>query len=232
MMGARLSDEMNGFMRTRMTHTKHATTPAEYPISSKQRLAERWAQRRLGRIDHERRVAAIASILFELSRSRHQLGAAEKRILLLGAALHDVGRRVDDKRHPTVGARMILASSSLPFTGSERRSVAYLTRYHRGAVPEVGYDDVLSPSDGRKRMRLVLALLRAADALDGRQVEAPRLVFALTGRRLLITCYFDESAAKTRRILKRRKKFRLLQDLLDLKIDLETHQVDAMQAVA
>jgi len=215
-----------------MTHGNHATTPAEYPMSTKQRLAERWAQRRLGRIDHERRVAAIASILFELTRARHQLGLAEKRMLLLAAALHDVGRRVDDKRHPTVGARMILASPSLPFTGSERRSIAYLTRYHRGAVPEIGYDDILAPSDGRKRLRLVLALLRAADALDGRQVESPRLVFALSGRRLLITCYFDETAAKARRILKRRKKFRLLQELLDIKIDLQTHQVDAMQAVA
>jgi len=214
-----------------MPYAAHATTPADYPTSPKQQLAERWVQRRLGRIDHERRVAAISSILFELTRARHQLGAAEKRMLLLAAALHDVGRKIDDKRHPIVGARMILASSSLPFTGPERRAIAYLTRYHRGAVPEIGFDEILAPTDARKRMRLVLALLRAADALDGRQVDPPRLVFALTGRRLLITCYFDESSPKARRILKRRKKFRLLQELLDLKIDLETHQVDAMHAV-
>ena len=99
-------------------------------------------------------------------------------------------------------------------------------------MPEVGYDEILLPSDGRKRMRLVLALLRAADALDSRQLDPPRLVFALTGRKLVITCYLDDPTPKSRRFFKRRKKFRLFEDLLDLKIELDTHHVDAMQAVA
>src|SRR5439155_16043287 len=114
---------------------------------------------------------------------------AEKRMLLLGAMLHDIGKKIDQKRHPSIGARLILASESLALSDSERRCAAYLTRYHRGAVPEAGFDGILHATDGRKRMRIVLALLRAADALDGRQLHPPRLVFALSGRRLLITCY-------------------------------------------
>src|SRR5439155_697351 len=104
--------------------------------------------------------------------------------------------------------------------------------YHRGAVPEVGFDEILSPADARKRMRVVLALLRAADALDGRQVHPPHLFFALSGRRLLISCYLADGSARSRRFFKRRKKFRLLQELLDMKIELQIQQVDGVGAVA
>src|SRR4029077_20216244 len=105
----------------------------DYTATIKQRMAERWAQRRLGRIDHERRVCAIACTLFDLTQTIHRLGPHERRVLELAAALHDVGRKIDDKHHPSVGARMILADSWLPLSDGERRSVAYLTRYHRGA---------------------------------------------------------------------------------------------------
>src|SRR5262245_47456112 len=105
---------LNGVMRTSMPHEYR-----DYPVSPKQQSAERWAQRRLGRLDHERRVAAIASTLFDLTHARHRLGTPEKRLLFLGAALHDVGKKVNVKRHPTIGARMILSSASLPLSGTE-----------------------------------------------------------------------------------------------------------------
>ena len=85
-------------------------------------------------------------------------------MLELGTILHDVGRKVDVKHHPAIGAKMILADEWLPLSESERRSVAYLTRYHRGAVPEAGFDEILTASENRRRLRLVLAMLRAADA--------------------------------------------------------------------
>jgi len=215
-----------------MPHDQLLSRDSSRPTTTKQHLAQRWAQRRLGRIDHELRVIEIASALFDLTAEHHNLGVAERRLLLLGAALHDVGRKVDDKRHPTIGARMILAGSSLPLTSSERRCIAYLTRYHRGAVPQIGYDDILSPSDGRKRMRAVLALLRAADALDSRQMKPPGLVFALAGKRLTINCYLDDATIKSRRFFKRRKKFRLLEDVLGIRVDLAATHVDKLTSVA
>ena len=39
---------------------------------------------------------------------------------------------------------MILADDWLPLNESERRAIGYLTRYHRGAVPEVGFDEILT----------------------------------------------------------------------------------------
>jgi hypothetical protein len=81
-------------------------------------------------------------------------------------------------------------------------------------------------------MRLVLAILRAADALDGRQLSAPRLVFALHGKKLLVTVYLEEESAKARRFFKRRKKFRLLEELLGLKVDIEIRHAHAVHTVA
>ena len=209
-----------------------ATAQQQHKHRRVQRLTEQWVQRRLGRIAHERRVVSIASILFDLTRSLHELSADDRRSLVLAALVHDVGRKINDKRHPTIGARMILADAHLPLNDSQRRCLAYLTRYHRGAVPAVGYDDILSPGDNRKRMRLLLALLRAADALDGRQIDAPRLVFAMKARKLSIRCYFDDPSPKAKRFFKRRKKFRLLEELLNCRVDVSVRQADSVHAVA
>lgn len=198
----------------------------------KHHVVERWAQRRLGRIDHERRVAGIAETLFQLTRKLHELGIAELRLLRLGCLVHDVGRRISDKRHPTIGARMLSKDRYLPLSDSERRALIYFTRFHRGAVPELGFDEVLLSGDGRKRLRILIALLRAADSLDNRQLTPPRLVFTMRGRRLQILCYLDDVNGKARRVYRRRKKFRLLEDLLDCKVDIQIEESDRVRAVA
>jgi exopolyphosphatase/guanosine-5'-triphosphate,3'-diphosphate pyrophosphatase len=204
----------------------------DYPATIRKRLTERWAQRRLGKIDHERRVCDIACTLFDLTDAFHRLDGHDKRLLELSTIVHDVGRKVNEKDHPLIGSNMILADDWLPFSEGERRIVAYLTRYHRGAVPEIGFDEILTSSENRRRMRLVLAFLRAADALDGRQLQAPRLVFAMLGKRLSITVYLEEDSSKARRFFKRRKKFRLIEELLGLKVDIEVRLAHAVHTVA
>lgn len=191
----------------------------------------RWAQRRLGGIGHERRVNSIATILFDLLQDLHGLGGSHRRLLRLAAIVHDVGRSVDDKRHPTIGAAMLMEDASLPVNNPDRRRLAYLTRYHRGAVPEAGYDDILRSGDGRKSMRRVLSLLRAADTLDNRNIAPPRIVVALRGRRLQVTCFTETDCPKARRAFGRRKKFRLLEELLDCKVDVEIKHAEAVEAV-
>jgi len=200
-------------------------------IPSKEQAAERWAQRRLGRIGHERRVTAIATTLFDLMLELHDLEPAHRRLLRLASILHDVGRSVDDRRHPALGAEMIMEDATLPIASLSRRRLAYLTRYHRGAVPEAGYDGILQSGDGRKAMRKILALLRAADSLDNRNLTPPRIVIALKGRKLRVTCFIEEDTSKARRVLTRRKKFRLLEDLLDCKVEVEIKLAEAVQAV-
>jgi len=218
---------MKGFIDLHMAQDRR-----DYPATIRQRMTERWAQRRLGKIDHERRVSEVAVMLFELTQSFHKLDSHEKRLVELASVVHDIGRKVDVKDHPAIGAKMILADNWLPLSESERRCVAYLTRYHRGAVPEVGFDEILTSHENRRRMRIVLAILRAADALDGRQLQAPRLVFAMLGRKLSVTVYLEEDTPKARRFFKRRKKFRLFEELLGLKVELETRHAHAVHTVS
>src|SRR5687768_4927228 len=113
---------------------------------------ERWVARHLnGTVRHERRVAAIASQLFDLTRNLHGLSLAERRLLRLGALVHDVGRCVSKQDHPAEGACMLLDDTTLPLTPVERRALAYLTQYHRGQVPTARGDAILRRGDAHER---------------------------------------------------------------------------------
>jgi exopolyphosphatase/guanosine-5'-triphosphate,3'-diphosphate pyrophosphatase len=197
----------------------------------KERAAEHWARRQLGRIEHERRVLAIASKLFDLTARLHRLDRSHRRTLRMAALLHDVGRRFGEKNHPSDGARMIEEDGYLPLAPRQRRAVVYLTRYHRGAVPRLGYDGILRRGDGRKDLLIVLALLRAADALDSRQLDPPVLSLALRGRRLSITCFIEEDCPKSRKTFRRRKKFRLLEEMLRMRVEVEVRQAETVEHV-
>ena len=195
-------------------------------------MLERWVKRHLGVIDHERRVAEIASKLFDLTWPLHGLCGDDRRLLCLGAIVHDVGRAIDDDLHPQEGARMILEDDELPLDDPQRRALAYLTRYHRGKVPPHGCDDILRRHDDADSLRTMLALLRAADALDSRSIESPQLMFELVGRRLNIACILTEDTAKARRVYTRRKKFKLLEELLDCRVETRIIVAGEMKMVA
>ena len=207
-------------------------TERHEPGSEKHRALQRWAQRRLGSLDHERRVADIAATMFTLTSPRHELDAAHRRLLAMAAMVHDVGRVDGVDGHEVAGAKMILRDESLPLSGAERRALAYLTRYHRGPVPDAACDRILNESDDDDGLRVTLALLRAADALDSRSLESPRLVFAMRGRALRIACYLDTDSAKARRVYSRRKKFRLLEELLGCRVEIDVRYAEALSMVA
>jgi Ppx/GppA phosphatase family protein len=212
--------------------------------------ADQWAAARLGKSAHERRVASVAATLFDLTASLHELTSiADRRLLQVAALVHDVGRSAGKDGHHASGAAMVLSDGSLPLTAGERRAVAYLTLHHRGPVPAAGTDDVLHHGEeDADRLLKLLALLRAADALDSRSLESPRLVFALLpaparaaagagngGRarpRLRVTCYLETDSAKARRVYERRKKFRLLEDVLGCRVEVEIVTAQALRMVA
>lgn len=201
----------------------------------KLRDLERWVFRHLGAVGHERRVAALATRLFHLTRPLHTLTPADLRLLQRAAVVHDVGRAVCDKTHPREGADLIQSAPGLPLDPTERRHLAYLTLYHKGPVPEAGRDDVLARADDADRLRTVLALLRAADALDGRSIESPRIVFTLAGRRLPrlgVACTLATESAKARKTYGRRKKFRLLEEELGCRVEIDVTVAGRMARVA
>jgi exopolyphosphatase/pppGpp-phosphohydrolase len=190
---------------------------------------QRWVRRILGSIEHEQRVADLATDLFDVVADLHRLDAADLRLLRWAATVHDVGRAICDETHPAQGAKLIRAERALPLSPAERRHLAYLTLYHRGRVPAAGRDDILAPGDDHDRLRRTLALLRAADALDNRALAGgrhtpPRVVFGLarpsaTSPPILhATCYLDQDSPKARRVYSKRKKFRLLEEVLDCRV--------------
>ena len=198
---------------------------------------QRWVRRALGRVEHELRVAEISATLFDITAPLHRLDRGrDAHLLHLASLLHDIGRSVDDANHPAEGAAMILADSGLSLSPAERRALAYLTLYHRGDVPAAGDDDVLHPDDDHATLRTALALLRCADALDSRSLESPRLVIALAGEgrrpELRITCYVRTDSEKVRRAYGRRKKFRLLEEVLGCDVSVEVALAQVLRMVA
>jgi exopolyphosphatase/guanosine-5'-triphosphate,3'-diphosphate pyrophosphatase len=191
-----------------------------------------WVARHLEGIEHEQRVVRIASALFDLTPELHRLGPRGRNLLRAAALVHDVGRCVDKTNHPIEGARLILRDRSLPLTRAQRRALAFLTLYHRDAVPAMGREALLRDGDDRASMRKILALLRTADALDSRSQESPRLTFAFRKRRLRVTCYLSDLSGKARRVYQRRKKYRLLEDELGCGVDVDVRSAERVRQVA
>lgn len=183
-----------------------------------------WANTQLGTIDHERRVARIAGALFDLTQAHHGLSRPWRRVLLAAALVHDVGRCVDKADHPFRGAKLILRDGRLALREAVRRALAFLTLYHRDEVPEEGDEAYLLESDDRGALRKILALLRAADALDSRSCESPRLVMRMRRERLRITCYLQRPRPKVCRVYQRRKKFRMLKRELGCSVDVAVRE--------
>lgn len=228
---------------TSTTTATRSTRSNDEPACPKFCAVQRWVARRLGGVRHERQVAAIGSNLFDLTLPLHKLSLADRRLLRLAAMVHDVGRCVSKADHPAEGAWMLRGDTTLPLGPAERRALAYLTRYHRGAVPPPATDAVLRAGDDHDRLLRLLALLRAADALDSRSLVSGRLVFALVGadpphrgvagrtpRR--VTCYIETDRPKARRVYRRRKKFRLLEEVLGVRMDVDIARAEAPRLVA
>lgn len=195
--------------------------------------AARWVQRKLGACEHERRVLAIASKLFDLTRPLLGLGLAECRLLRLGALTHDIGRYISEKNHPVEGANLLLSTTVLDLSPMDRRGLAFLARYHRGAVPPAFKEEHLRPLDARRPLRMVLGLLRVADALDSRQVVSPSLLFSLAGRELTVRCAVEDPHFRdARKVYRRRKKFHLLESFLGEPIDVRVHRIDPATSAA
>jgi len=174
---------------------------------------------------HERRVATIAVRLFDLLALQHNLGNKYRNLLHLAALLHDAGRVCGAKGHEFSGAAMVLADQSLPLTPRQRRAVAYLVRYHRGSVPAIISDQqILASGDRHSKLRILLGILRASDALDSRHLRPMTLIIKRSTRKLRINCLVQEEVDEAARRLGGRGKFELLEMELGLRVRLRIKQ--------
>lgn len=122
---------------------------------------------------HGRHVAHLAEQLFEQLAPLHGLDGRWGYRLRLACCLHDIGFISGRKEHHKKGMRMVEQDTSLPLLPEDRNLVAQLVRYHRKAWPAARHRrfSALGKKD-REALRRAAALIRMADALDYRHMEA------------------------------------------------------------
>ncbi len=121
---------------------------------------------------HGEHVAMLAVSLFDQLLDVHQLAPDDRRVLLAGALLHDIGQHISYSKHHKHSLYLILHSEIPGIAPDELPLVALVARYHRRAEPREDqflYRD-MSPRD-RKRVERMAAILRLADSLDREHLQ-------------------------------------------------------------
>jgi len=175
--------------------------------------------RRLGFEEaHSRQDAELAVRLFDLTADLHGLDEACRDLLYYAGLLHDIGYVEGYWGHHKTAYRLIMQADLPGLAEREKRIVANVARYHRGARPKRKHKGfaALDPAD-REIVTILGALLRLADGLDRSHSDAVRSLDAyLDGDRLvvLVDCPFGCSSE----VWAGEKKGRFLGDVLGLRI--------------
>jgi exopolyphosphatase/guanosine-5'-triphosphate,3'-diphosphate pyrophosphatase len=136
---------------------------------------------------HAQHVARLALSLFDQTRELHGLDESDEELLEYTALLHDIGFHISPSGHHRHAQYLIETSDMAGFARDELEIMGLAARYHRKAEPPSSrakksvrrrHKQFCKLSRrARKRVRILAALLRVADALDrthGRLVRAVR----------------------------------------------------------
>ena len=118
-------------------------------------------------LQHARKVASIAGMLFTALHPLHQLPPATGKLLEAAAYLHDVGHWISSIAHHK-HSYYVVSNSDMPgFNERERLLIAAVCRYHRKSLPNPmhGAFQVLT-ADEKKMLMLMIPIVRLADNLD------------------------------------------------------------------
>lgn len=130
---------------------------------SVQELATRFG----GQTTHGRAVARLAMRLFDGLAEPLGIPRETRELLEYAALLHDVGDAVDHDRHHQHSAYLIRNAELLHFEPDDIELIAQVVRAHRKQIPKPTAPELAAlPSDRRKQVRPLAAILRLADALD------------------------------------------------------------------
>jgi exopolyphosphatase/guanosine-5'-triphosphate,3'-diphosphate pyrophosphatase len=169
--------------------------------------------------EHSRQDARLAVRLFDLTTDLHYLDEQYRNLLYCAGLLHDIGYVRGYWGHHKTAYRLIMKAKLPGFTERERRIVANVARYHRGARPKLSHKGfaALEPDD-REIVTMLGALLRLADGLDRSHTDAVHDLDAwLEDDRLVVLvdcplgCSAEEWAGE--------KKGRFLGDVLGLRLE-------------
>lgn len=124
---------------------------------------------------HGRHVAHLAEQLFDQLRPLHGLDGRWLYRLRIACCLHDIGFASGRKGHHKKGMRIVEQDTSLALLPEDRSLVAQLVRYHRKAWPAMRHRRFAALGrKEREALNKAAALIRMADALDYRHMEAVR----------------------------------------------------------
>ncbi|MEQ1506009.1 MAG: Ppx/GppA phosphatase family protein [Myxococcota bacterium] len=137
------------------------------------RLVERYGADR----PHAEHVRMLALSLFDALAPLHGLGADSRATLDWAALVHDIGHHVDARDHNRHGEYLILNSPMPGFTAPEVAVLGSVVRYHRGSRPKAAHPGFQALSRAnQRRVEVLSALLRLADALDRSHHQVVRAV--------------------------------------------------------
>jgi exopolyphosphatase/guanosine-5'-triphosphate,3'-diphosphate pyrophosphatase len=165
------------------THEAHEVRKEKQAIAGAVALGKRY----LFDEAHATHVARLAGSLFDQLQKLHRLDAADRRMLLAAAVLHDIGIFIGHKKHHKHSLYVISQSEIPEFTPRETNVIANVARYHRKGVPAVHHEPYTGlDTDDRERVVKLASLLRIADALDREHLQAVRGVKATAGKNKLV----------------------------------------------
>lgn len=147
--------------------------------------------------EHTHLVTRLALRLFDETSELHHLGEVERFWLQCAGLLHDIGWVEGWKGHHKASFRIIQSTQLLPFDSKERLIIGSIARYHRKALPGLGHDHfaTLEPPE-QEKVRVLSALLRLADGLDGSHQSRVRdITVHINKKRILIRCAINTLTA-------------------------------------
>jgi exopolyphosphatase/guanosine-5'-triphosphate,3'-diphosphate pyrophosphatase len=168
---------------------------------------------------HSRQDARLAMQIFDQTSELHHLDDEYRDLLLFAALLHDIGYVEGYWGHHKTAYKHILKAQLPGLSKRERRIVANIARYHRGAKPKLSHSGFAGlDADDREIVTILGAILRLADGLDRSHTDAVQNVEVwLDDDRLvlLVDCPFGCSTE----VWAGEKKGRFLGEVFDLRVE-------------
>jgi exopolyphosphatase/guanosine-5'-triphosphate,3'-diphosphate pyrophosphatase len=168
--------------------------------------------------DHSRQDARLAIQLFDLTAGLHDLEDEYRDLLFCAGLLHDIGYVEGYWGHHKTTYRLIMQADLPGLSDREKRIVANVARYHRGAQPKLSHQGFAALDQEDREVVIMLgALLRLADGLDRSHVDAVQDLDArLDGDRLVVLV--DCPLGCGSEVWAGEKKGRFLGQVLDMRV--------------
>jgi exopolyphosphatase / guanosine-5'-triphosphate,3'-diphosphate pyrophosphatase len=172
---------------------------------------------------HARKVAELSLALFDGLAELHRMGPDERRVLLAGALLHDIGQFLSYRRHHK-HSQYLISNSELPdLSPTQIALVGFVARYHRRSEPRATHPEFQTlDQPSQDVVRKLAAILRVADALDREHVARVDAIHSRVERDAVIL----EVQARGSLELEEwalRKKGRMFEDTYGRPLRLEPH---------